>query len=196
MPEIHFLYMHGCQIFLKIQNPGAIAWPQKEKIGCHMYQIIQRKPPEEQGFDAILNLSKKKYWCHFFYHPHILVATQHTIFKKLKKHCRESIDESVASTFHIHCFEKALPRVVQGGGTSRNSSAWIGRRWMNIFDCHVFKSKLHNRLSEHLTAYAGIYSQKFFTLETFPFDKVYSEWHEDQKRQPNCWGLFCLLIAF
>jgi hypothetical protein len=48
MQEIHFLYMHGCQIFLKIQNPGAIAWPQKEKIGCHMYQITQREPPEEQ----------------------------------------------------------------------------------------------------------------------------------------------------
>jgi hypothetical protein len=82
--------MHGCQIFLKIQNLGAIAWPQKEKIGCHMYQITQREPPEEQDFDARLNLSKKKYWCHFFYHPHILVATQHTIFKKLKKHCLQT----------------------------------------------------------------------------------------------------------
>jgi hypothetical protein len=48
------------------------------------------------------------------------------------------------------------------------------------------KSKLRNRLSEHLAACVGIYSQKFFTLETFPFDKVYSEWHEDQKRQPDC----------
>jgi hypothetical protein len=40
--------MHGCQIFLKIQNPGAIAWSQKEKIDCHMYQITQREPPIEQ----------------------------------------------------------------------------------------------------------------------------------------------------
>jgi hypothetical protein len=29
-------------------KPGSIAWPQKEKIGCHMYQITQREPPEEQ----------------------------------------------------------------------------------------------------------------------------------------------------
>jgi hypothetical protein len=59
MPEIHFSYIHGCQMFLKIQNSGAIALPQKEKIGYHMYQIIQREPPEEQGFDARLYLSKK-----------------------------------------------------------------------------------------------------------------------------------------
>ena len=41
------------------------------------------------------------------------------------------------------------------------------------------KLKLYNRLFEHLVACVGIYNQKFFTLETFLFDKVYSKWHED-----------------
>jgi hypothetical protein len=47
------------------------------------------------------------------------------------------------------------------------------------------KLKLRNCLSEHLAACVGIYNQKFFTFETFLFDKVYSEWHEDQKRQSD-----------
>jgi hypothetical protein len=48
------------------------------------------------------------------------------------------------------------------------------------------KSKLRNRLSEHLVACVGIYNHKFFTRDTFPFDKVFAEWHEDQKKQPDC----------
>jgi hypothetical protein len=48
------------------------------------------------------------------------------------------------------------------------------------------KSRLRNCLSEHLAACVGIYSQIFFTLDTFPFDKVYTEWHEDQRKQPDC----------
>jgi hypothetical protein len=55
------LLVHAWLPNISIQNPGAIAWSQKEKIGCHMYQITQREPPEEQDFDARLNLSKKKY---------------------------------------------------------------------------------------------------------------------------------------
>jgi len=48
------------------------------------------------------------------------------------------------------------------------------------------KSKLRNRLSEHLPACVGVYSQNFYQLEDFPFDKVYDEWHADRRRQPDC----------
>jgi hypothetical protein len=56
-----------------------------------------------------------------------------------------------------------------------------------IFSAVSFsKSKLRNRLSKDLAAYVGIYSHKFFTHGTFPFDKAYFEWYEDQNRQPGC----------
>jgi hypothetical protein len=48
------------------------------------------------------------------------------------------------------------------------------------------KSKLRNHLNEHLSACIGIFSQNFYTLEKFPFDKVYDEWHADRMRQPDC----------
>ena len=87
MPEIHFLYMHGCQMFLKIQNHSMAT---KRKIGCHKYQITPKKTTRRTRlWCQVDSVQKKKYWCHFFYHPLILVATQHTIFKKLKKHCTE-----------------------------------------------------------------------------------------------------------
>jgi hypothetical protein len=44
------------------------------------------------------------------------------------------------------------------------------------------KSKLRNRLSEHLAACVGIFSQKFYKMENFPFEKVYEIWHANHKR--------------
>jgi hypothetical protein len=43
------------------------------------------------------------------------------------------------------------------------------------------KNKVRNCLTDHLNPAIGIFSQKFFTLETFPFDKVYDEWRADKK---------------
>lgn len=48
------------------------------------------------------------------------------------------------------------------------------------------KSRLRNRLSEHLPACVGVYSQNFYQLEDFPPDKVYDEWHADRRRQRDC----------
>jgi hypothetical protein len=44
------------------------------------------------------------------------------------------------------------------------------------------KSKLRNRLSEHLELVVDFKSQKFFTLETFPYTAAYESWREETKR--------------
>jgi hypothetical protein len=75
-----------------------------------------------------------------------------------------------------------------------NFNSEITRHWIllaavpNCIDSAVAfsKSKLRNRLNEHLSTYVGIFSQNFYTLENFPFDKVYDEWHVDRMRQPDC----------
>jgi TorA maturation chaperone TorD len=103
-----------------------------------------------------------------------------------KAHYREPTDETVANTFHVHCLKKHFPewfKVAELAAVQVLGSVEDERTFSTVT---FSKSKLRNRLSEHLAACVGIYSQKFFTLETFPFDKVYSEWHEDQKRQPDC----------
>lgn len=48
------------------------------------------------------------------------------------------------------------------------------------------KSKMRNRLNEHPLACVGVYNEKFCTLEDFPFDKVYDEWHVNRRRQLDC----------
>jgi hypothetical protein len=58
----------------------------------------------------------------------------------------------------------------------------------SVEDEHTFstvafiKNKVRNRLTDHLSPTVGIFSQKFFNLETFSFDKVYDEWQADKKR--------------
>jgi hypothetical protein len=47
------------------------------------------------------------------------------------------------------------------------------------------KGKLRNRLDDHLECAIGVYSQKYFTLENFPFEKVYDAWRSDKKRKPE-----------
>lgn len=44
------------------------------------------------------------------------------------------------------------------------------------------KNKVQNCLTNYLSPTVGIFSQKFFILETFSFDKVYDEWRADKKR--------------
>lgn len=67
------------------------------------------------------------------------------------------------------------------------------------------KSKLWNRLNEHPLAYVGVYNQEFCTLEDFPFNKVYDEWHVDRRRHLDCHihsghfkepCHFCISLAF
>jgi hypothetical protein len=48
--------------------------------------------PNKQGFDAKLNLPKLL--LPFFYHPHLLEATQHTISKELKNHSSLQLTQS------------------------------------------------------------------------------------------------------
>jgi hypothetical protein len=42
----------------------------------------------------------------------------------------------------------------------------------------LMKSKLKNRLNEHLHMIVGMYSQTFFTLNTFPYDTFFNDWKE------------------
>lgn len=38
------------------------------------------------------------------------------------------------------------------------------------------KNKLRNCLNEHLQLVVGMYSQKIFTLENFPYEEAFEEW--------------------
>jgi hypothetical protein len=38
------------------------------------------------------------------------------------------------------------------------------------------KSKVRNNLEEHIQVVVGMYSQRIFTLESFPYEKVFDEW--------------------
>jgi hypothetical protein len=42
----------------------------------------------------------------------------------------------------------------------------------------LMKSKLKNRLNEHLHMIVGMYSQTFFTLNTFLYDTFFNDWKE------------------
>ena len=52
----------------------------------------------------------------------------------------------------------------------------------SIEDEHIFssvsfiKSKVRNSLDKHLQCVVGMYSQKIYTLETFPYDAAYEKW--------------------
>jgi hypothetical protein len=45
------------------------------------------------------------------------------------------------------------------------------------------KSKLRNRLNEHLNIAVGMYFQTFFGLNTFPYDTCFEDWKESKLRQ-------------
>jgi hypothetical protein len=45
------------------------------------------------------------------------------------------------------------------------------------------KSKLRNHFNEHLPIVVGMYSQTFFTLNTFPYDTCFDDWKEQKPRQ-------------
>ena len=47
------------------------------------------------------------------------------------------------------------------------------------------KSKLRNRLGTHLPLAVGFKSQKFFTLEDFPYDAAYDSWRSETKRHSD-----------
>jgi hypothetical protein len=44
------------------------------------------------------------------------------------------------------------------------------------------KSKLCDRLGKHLSMAVGFKSQKFFTLEDFPYDVAYDSWRAETKQ--------------
>jgi hypothetical protein len=48
---------------------------------------------------------------------------------------------------------------------------------------YFMKSKLKNRPNEHLHTIVGMYSQTFFTLNTFPYDMCFDDWKEEKPRQ-------------
>jgi len=50
----------------------------------------------------------------------------------------------------------------------------------NIFYPFLMKSRLRNCLNEHLHIVVGMYSQTFYTLNTFPYDAYFDNW-KDQK---------------
>jgi len=45
------------------------------------------------------------------------------------------------------------------------------------------KSKLRNRLGGHVDTCVKLFSQEFFTLETFPMNKAISSWREERSRR-------------
>ena len=45
------------------------------------------------------------------------------------------------------------------------------------------KSKLRNRLRGHMDTCVKLFSQSFFTLETFPITKAISSWREERTRK-------------
>ena len=47
------------------------------------------------------------------------------------------------------------------------------------------KSKLQNRLTRHVDTCVKLFSQEFFTIETFPVSKAITSWWEEQSR----WGI-------
>jgi hypothetical protein len=57
-----------------------------------------------------------------------------------------------------------------------------------VEDEHTFstlsfmKSKLRNHFNEHLHTVVGMYSQTFFTLNTFPYDTCFDDWKEQKPR--------------
>jgi hypothetical protein len=47
------------------------------------------------------------------------------------------------------------------------------------------KNRLRNRLSTNLGLVVGFKSQRFYTLDTFPYDSAYESWHDEVKRQAD-----------
>jgi hypothetical protein len=45
------------------------------------------------------------------------------------------------------------------------------------------KTKLRNRLTTNLPMVVAFKSQKFYTLDTFPYDATYESWRDEVKRQ-------------
>jgi hypothetical protein len=60
----------------------------------------------------------------------------------------------------------------------RNYDTLVTGNYANIF----MKSKLMNRLNEHLHTIVGMYSQTFFTLNTFLYDACFDDWKEEKSR--------------
>jgi hypothetical protein len=44
-------------------------------------------------------------------------------------------------------------------------------------------SKLRNSLNEHLHIIVGMYSQSFYILNTFPYDKCFDHWKEQKPKR-------------
>jgi hypothetical protein len=52
-----------------------------------------------------------------------------------------------------------------------------------FYTLSFMKTKLKNRLNEHLHTIVGMYSQTFFTLNTFPYDMCFDDWKKEKPRQ-------------
>jgi len=48
---------------------------------------------------------------------------------------------------------------------------------------YFMKLKLRNHSNEHLHTIVGMYSQTFFTFNTFPYDTWFDDWKEEKPRQ-------------
>jgi hypothetical protein len=49
------------------------------------------------------------------------------------------------------------------------------------------KNRLRNRLSSNLGLVVGFKSQKFFDIESFPYDAAFESWRDETKRQAGNW---------
>lgn len=50
------------------------------------------------------------------------------------------------------------------------------------------KDKLRNALEEHLPLVVGMYSQKIYTIESFPYDSTFDKWNKGAQKH----GRYCL----
>ncbi len=50
------------------------------------------------------------------------------------------------------------------------------------------KNKLQNQLVEHLPKIVGMYFQTFYSLENFPYDKVFDAWWVAKKHKVEVYG--------
>lgn len=86
----------------------------------------------------------------------------------------ETLDQNTVHTIYVIGALQTLCGMVQGWRIHNGASTWFSHIWTNIFNIQFLqKLKIHNWLYKHLFACVGISNQKNYTLEMFPFYKVY-----------------------
>ncbi len=117
---------------------------------------------------------------------------QSNIFKIIMK---SNATITMEAPFHVNPLTRLWRTLVEAFRISRHSffqtskdcnsaSVGVSGGWKNIFYVLCFmKSRLRNYLNEHLHIVIGIYSQTFYTWNTFPYGACFDDWKDQKPRR-------------